>query len=354
MTLKAAIIGCGRMAGTIDDEITYDHADFIRPYGHAPGYAATEGVELVAASDIDADRLNSWCDRFNVEERFTDHGQLLEQVKPDVVSVTTPAHARANPLVDAVESGVRGIYTEKALCTSQLDLDRIVSAVRAREIPIVYGAMRRYWRGFETARAFLDAGHLGAPQAALIGAAGGSAFHTHSHIIDAAFYLLGDPEPLAVQATLTGRGEDELGIVHSENDGVAVDTDRGLLVPVVRDVDRKNIIELAVDLGEIAVKARDRKLSPDEMQGACFTISNLGGIGGIGFTPIVNPPEVAILGVARGGLEPVHIDGQFQPRMMLPLSLSYDHRLIDGADGARFLRWLAEALANPFLTLLEG
>ena len=136
--------------------------------------------------------------------------------------------------------------------------------------------------------------------------------------------------------------------------GVAVDTDRGLLVPVVRDVDRKNIIELAVDLGEIAVKARDRKLSPDEMQGACFTISNLGGIGGIGFTPIVNPPEVAILGVARGGLEPVHIDGQFQPRMMLPLSLSYDHRLIDGADGARFLRWLAEALANPFLTLLEG
>ncbi len=136
--------------------------------------------------------------------------------------------------------------------------------------------------------------------------------------------------------------------------GVAVDTDRGLLVPVVRDVDRKNIIELAVELGEIAVKARDRKLSPDEMQGGCFTISNLGGIGGIGFTPIVNPPEVAILGVARGGLEPVHMDGQFQPRMMLPLSLSYDHRLIDGADGARFLRWLAEALANPFLTLLEG
>jgi len=229
MTLKAAIIGCGRMAGTIDDEITYDHADFIRPYGHAPGYAATEGVELVAASDIDADRLNSWCDRFNVEERFTDHGQLLEQVKPDVVSVTTPAHARANPLVDVVEFGVRGIYTEKALCTSQLDLDRIVSAVRSREIPIVYGAMRRYWTGFETARAFLDAGHLGAPQAALIGAAGGSAFHTHSHIIDAAFYLLGDPEPLAVQATLTDRGEDELGIVHSEDDGVAVDTDPAIV-----------------------------------------------------------------------------------------------------------------------------
>ena len=138
------------------------------------------------------------------------------------------------------------------------------------------------------------------------------------------------------------------------NVGVAVDTDRGLLVPVVRDVDQKNITDLAVELGEIAVKARDRKLSPDDMQGGCFTISNLGGIGGSGFTPIVNPPEVAILGVARGANEPVFIDGEFRPRMMLPLSLSYDHRIIDGADGARFLRWLCEALANPFLTLLEG
>ena len=136
--------------------------------------------------------------------------------------------------------------------------------------------------------------------------------------------------------------------------GVAVDTDRGLLVPVVRDVDQKNIIDLAVELGEIAVKSRDKKLSPDDMQGGCFTISNLGGIGGSGFTPIVNPPEVAILGVARGAIEPVFGDGEFQPRMMLPLSLSYDHRIIDGADGARFLRWLSEALANPFLTLLEG
>ena len=136
--------------------------------------------------------------------------------------------------------------------------------------------------------------------------------------------------------------------------GVAVDTDRGLLVPVVRDVDKKNIIELAIELGEIALKARDRKLSPDDMQGGCFTISNLGGIGGTAFTPIVNPPEVAILGVARSAQEPVYVDGEFVPRLMMPLSLSYDHRLIDGADGARFLRWLAEALANPFLTLLEG
>ena len=136
--------------------------------------------------------------------------------------------------------------------------------------------------------------------------------------------------------------------------GVAVDTDRGLLVPVVRDVDQKNIIELAVELGEIAQKARDRKLAPEDMQGGCFTISNLGGIGGTGFAPIVNPPEVAILGVARGAYEPVFSEGEFVPRLLMPLSLSYDHRLIDGAEGARFLRWVCEALENPFLLVLEG
>ncbi len=136
--------------------------------------------------------------------------------------------------------------------------------------------------------------------------------------------------------------------------GVAVDTDRGLLVPVIRDVDQKNVIELAVELGQIAQKARDRKLGLDDMQGGCFTISNLGGIGGTGFTPLVNGPEVAILGVSRGSVEPVWVDGQWQPRQMLPLSLSYDHRLIDGADGARFLRWVCEALEKPFLLMLEG
>lgn len=136
--------------------------------------------------------------------------------------------------------------------------------------------------------------------------------------------------------------------------GVAVDTDRGLLVPVLRDVDQKNLIQLAVELGQIAQKARDRKLTLEEMQGGCFTISNLGGIGGTGFTPLVNGPEVAILGVSRGSTEPVWIDGQWQPRLMLPLSLTYDHRLIDGADGARFLRWVCEALEKPFLLMLEG
>ncbi len=136
--------------------------------------------------------------------------------------------------------------------------------------------------------------------------------------------------------------------------GVAVDTDRGLLVPVLRNVDQKNVIQLAVELGQIAQKARDRKLGLDDMQGGCFTISNLGGIGGTAFTPLVNGPEVAILGVSRGSVEPVWGDDQWQPRQLLPLSLTYDHRLIDGADGARFLRWVCEALEKPFLLMLEG
>ena len=136
--------------------------------------------------------------------------------------------------------------------------------------------------------------------------------------------------------------------------GVAVDTDRGLLVPVIRDVDSKNIITLAVELTELAERARSRKTSLEEMQGGTFTITNLGGIGGTGFSPILNAPQVAILGMARSRIEPVHEDGQFVPRLMLPLSLSYDHRLIDGADGARFLRWVAEALSQPFLISLEG
>jgi pyruvate dehydrogenase E2 component (dihydrolipoyllysine-residue acetyltransferase) len=134
--------------------------------------------------------------------------------------------------------------------------------------------------------------------------------------------------------------------------GVAVDTERGLLVPVIRDVDRKGIIELSVELAKASEKARGGKLSLDEMQGAGFTITNLGGIGGTAFTPIVNWPEVAILGMSRGGYEPVHANGQFEPRLMLPLSLSYDHRVIDGADAARFLRWVAQAFEQPFLLAL--
>jgi pyruvate dehydrogenase E2 component (dihydrolipoamide acetyltransferase) len=138
--------------------------------------------------------------------------------------------------------------------------------------------------------------------------------------------------------------------------GVAVDTDRGLLVPVIRDVDKKKILDLSVELTQAAEKARNKKLSLDEMEGGSFTITNLGGIGGTSFTPIINSPEAAILGLSRATRQPVYTDsnGQFEPRLMLPLSLSYDHRLIDGADAARFLRWVAEALQQPFLLALEG
>ncbi len=138
------------------------------------------------------------------------------------------------------------------------------------------------------------------------------------------------------------------------NIGVAVDTDRGLLVPVIRDVDKKNIVELAAEMTQLSKKAREKKLTLAEMEGGTFTITNLGGIGGTGFSPIVNYPEVAILGLSRSGMEPVWLNGKFEPRLVLPLSLSYDHRLIDGADAARFLRWIAEAFEQPFLLSVQG
>ena len=140
------------------------------------------------------------------------------------------------------------------------------------------------------------------------------------------------------------------------NIGIAVDTERGLLVPVLHDVDRKNIIQIAVELTQQAEKARSGKVALEDLQGGSFTITNLGGIGGTHFTPIVNFPEVAILGIGRARTEPSYQgkDGCCQPRLMLPLSLSYDHRLIDGADGARFLRWIVEAIEEPLMIPLEG
>ena len=128
--------------------------------------------------------------------------------------------------------------------------------------------------------------------------------------------------------------------------GVAVDTPNGLVVPVIRDVDQKGFLELAIELGEISKKAREKGLMPNEMAGSCFTISSLGGIGGTAFTPIVNTPDVAILGLSRSSMKPVYCDNEFVPRLILPLSLSYDHRVIDGAEAARFSRFLAEQLED--------
>jgi pyruvate dehydrogenase E2 component (dihydrolipoamide acetyltransferase) len=148
--------------------------------------------------------------------------------------------------------------------------------------------------------------------------------------------------------------KDEIVYKQYINIGVAVDTDRGLLVPVIRDVDKKNIVELAAELTQLSKNAREKKITLAEMEGGTFTITNLGGIGGTGFSPIVNYPEVAILGLSRSSMEPVWLNGKFEPRLVLPLSLSYDHRLIDGADAARFLRWIAEAFEQPFLLSVQG
>jgi pyruvate dehydrogenase E2 component (dihydrolipoamide acetyltransferase) len=139
-------------------------------------------------------------------------------------------------------------------------------------------------------------------------------------------------------------------IIYKEyfNIGIAVDTERGLIVPVLKNVDKKDLTQISVEVNQLAEKARNKKIDLDDLAGGCFTITNLGGIGGTFFTPIVNTPEVAILGVSKGAYEQVYNEGAFIPRLMLPLSLSYDHRIIDGADAARFLRWVCEVLEQPF------
>ena len=136
------------------------------------------------------------------------------------------------------------------------------------------------------------------------------------------------------------------------NINIAVATEDGLLVPVIKNADQKSISDLSVEISEIAEKAREQKLSKEDMEGGNFSISNLGGIGGTNFTPIVYHPQVAILGISRATTKPVYIDGKFEPRSILPLSLSYDHRLIDGADGAGFMNWLVKALEDPYEALL--
>jgi pyruvate dehydrogenase E2 component (dihydrolipoamide acetyltransferase) len=147
-------------------------------------------------------------------------------------------------------------------------------------------------------------------------------------------------------------GNDALILKRYYHIGVAVDTPGGLVVPVIRDVDQKGVTQLARELGEVSAKARDGKLGPNDMQGGTFSISSLGGIGGTHFTPIINAPEVAILGVSRSAMKPVWKDGQFVPRLILPLSLSYDHRVIDGAQGARFITALNAALTDIRRVLL--
>ena len=149
----------------------------------------------------------------------------------------------------------------------------------------------------------------------------------------------------AFNSSLSANGE-QLILKKYFHIGVAVDTPRGLVVPVVRDVDKKSLFDLAKELGQISAKARALKLTVAEMQGSSFTISSLGGIGGTAFTPIINAPDVAILGVSKSQMKPVYEQGQFVPKLMLPLSLSYDHRVIDGAEAARFISYLSSLLTD--------
>ena len=155
----------------------------------------------------------------------------------------------------------------------------------------------------------------------------------------------------AFNASLDATG-DNLILKHYYHIGFAADTPNGLVVPVVKNADKKGIVEIAKEMGELSAQARDGKLKPADMQGASFTISSLGGIGGTKFTPIINAPEVAILGLSKSSIEPVWDGKQFAPRLMMPLSLSYDHRVIDGAMGARFIVYLGEVLADMRKTLL--
>ena len=146
-----------------------------------------------------------------------------------------------------------------------------------------------------------------------------------------------------VNSSLDG---DNLILKHYWHIGFAADTPQGLVVPVIKDVDKKGILDIAKETGELAAKARDGKLGPNDIQGATFTISSLGGIGGTAFTPIINAPEVAILGVSRSAVKPVWNGKEFEPRTMLPLSLSYDHRVVDGALAARFTSYLAQVIGD--------
>ena len=146
----------------------------------------------------------------------------------------------------------------------------------------------------------------------------------------------------------------ELILKHYVHIGVAVDTPNGLLVPVLRDAAQKGIEQLAIELNEIATRTRERKIGPAELEGGSFTISNLGGIGGNAFTPIVYAPQVAILGVSQAEMQQVWNGREFVAQLVMPLALSYDHRVVDGADGARFLRWICRALEQPLELVMKG
>ncbi len=231
MIYRVGIIGCGRMGGTIDDEVTdWSLPDFVLPYGHVNGYAAVPETQVVAAADVDGEKLNRWCDRFGVPQRYTDFRDMILKEGLDIVSVTTGSSRRSEPILFASDHGVRGIYAEKPLCASVQELDTVVETCRRNGTHLAYGAMRRYWAGFETARRVIESGQLGPPRAVVYAATNAKrtschVLHGGSHFVDVLMYMLGDPEPAWVQAELNDHGGGDIKATEGADGGLRVEQD---------------------------------------------------------------------------------------------------------------------------------
>ena len=197
---RVAIIGTGRMAGTIDDEVTERYPTWL-PYGHVGGYGIVDETTVVAAADANEEKLNAFCDRFEVPQRFTDYGEMLATVKPDIVSITTPAVPRAGIIFAAIEAGVRGIYAVKALCCSMDEADRVRDAVHRNGVALVYGTQRRYRTGFQKMAEVACGGAIGEVRS-VTSFCGTNLLHTGSHVFDTLLLLAGDPRVEYVTADL--------------------------------------------------------------------------------------------------------------------------------------------------------
>ena len=200
---KVAIIGTGRMGGLIEDELKSNQ--FIMPYGHFSAYAAIEETEVVAVANRGEERLKRFCERFNFKNGYLDYREMIEKEKPDIVSVTTPSFARAEPIIFAAEHGVRGIYSEKGLCASLAEADRIAAACKANGVAFNWGAARRHHDGFKRMRDAISNGDIGEPRFALMYSFTDIIKH-HPHTLDLVAMLLGDPAPKWVEARLAQPG----------------------------------------------------------------------------------------------------------------------------------------------------
>ena len=226
---RVAIIGTGRMSGPIEDDdpgverLAATNRDFVLPYGHVQSYAAVEETEVVAAADIDRDRVEAWCARYGVPNAYVDVDELLERERPDIVSITTGAQGRAEIIAKAAAAGVRGIWAEKALCTSTDEAAAIRRVCEQHSVQLQYGPIRRFWSGYERGRGVIASGEIGEP-IGLVAYGGWRLFYELTHSIDDALYLLGDPPAHAVSALLrdTQVTRDDEGVYHLERDSEVI------------------------------------------------------------------------------------------------------------------------------------